>query len=170
MLLIDLIKTNNWFNVSNTLLSLFPSENKNCKGYEKIFRSLLLLEVKHSNMLLVIENIEEDSLEDNFSDVYGLLYDPVEQMQIKYSIELTPWCEWLGITISEDTLRQFSELEIISHCLYEMTFFGFSERKIQTFQKKLDEQSQKINNMSPEEIKKNQISSEKFLAKLRKGS
>ncbi len=74
------------------------------------------------------------------------------------------------MTISEDTLRQFSELEIISHCLYEMTFFGFSERKIQTFQKKLDEQSQKINNMSPEELKKNQISSEKFLAKLRKGS
>ncbi len=62
MLLIDLIKTNYWFNVSNTLLSLFPAENKNCKGYEKIFRSLLLLVVKHSNMLLVIENIEEDSL------------------------------------------------------------------------------------------------------------
>jgi len=33
--------------------------------------------------------------------------------------------------ISEESLADFSEKEIIVHCLYEMTFVGFSEEEIQ---------------------------------------
>ena len=35
------------------------------------------------------------------------------------------------MSIHPGALKEFSELEIISHCLYEMTFFGFDEVKIQ---------------------------------------
>lgn len=35
------------------------------------------------------------------------------------------------MTISKESLDYFSELEIIVHCLYEMTFMGFSDEDIQ---------------------------------------
>jgi len=43
---------------------------------------------------------------------------------IGYAIEFTEWKQWLGMDIASVTLKRFLELEIITHCLYEMTFIG----------------------------------------------
>jgi hypothetical protein len=37
----------------------------------------------------------------------------------------------VGIETQPKTLSDFNELEIIAHCLYEMTFGGYEEKEIQ---------------------------------------
>lgn len=46
-----------------------------------------------------------------------------------YALELSPWAEWLGwnVRISPG----MPEAEFVAHCLWEMTFFGFEESRIE---------------------------------------
>lgn len=48
----------------------------------------------------------------------------------RYAIEGTKWKEWLGMEIDATTLQTFSESEIITRSLREMTFFGYSQEAI----------------------------------------
>lgn len=41
------------------------------------------------------------------------------------------WNEWLAMNLDPETLNSFTELEIIAHCLHEMTIVGFEEDEIQ---------------------------------------
>lgn len=50
-----------------------------------------------------------------------------------FAIELTDWAEWLGMAIDPDTVARLPELEIIGHCLWEMTFYGFTQERIREF-------------------------------------
>jgi cell division septum initiation protein DivIVA len=84
------------------------------------------------------------------------------------NIGITPWNEWLGMTISKQTAEEFTELEIISHCLYEMTFMGYDEAEIQDFKSDLEKRVDDFKNMSEEE-KKNLKSIDDLLSELGEG-
>ncbi|NLO51569.1 MAG: hypothetical protein GX103_10490, partial [Bacteroidales bacterium] len=73
---------------------------------------------------------------------------------------------WLGMEISQESLQHFSELEIISHCLYEMTFVGFEEEEIQKELNSLEKSIEEYKNMTDEEKKANTISLEELLKDL----
>jgi len=47
-----------------------------------------------------------------------------------YAIEFTDWGEWLAMKIEQESLSEYSELDIIGHYLWEMTFYGFTQEKI----------------------------------------
>ena len=68
-----------------------------------------------------------------------------------YAIEFTPWDEWLSMEIDSNTISEFAELDIIAHCLYEMTFIGFDETKIQGELNHLDKTAEAVENMTEEE-------------------
>ncbi|WP_394992430.1 DUF6557 family protein [Emticicia sp.] len=69
----------------------------------------------------------------------------------RFAIYFDPWAEWLGMSISTETLEKFSELEIISHCLFEMTFEGFDEVRIKESGDYLNKISNESKNRTPEE-------------------
>jgi hypothetical protein len=48
------------------------------------------------------------------------------------------WDEWLGMEIEADTLEKYSELKILCHVFWEMTWCGYSMEKIIKFRKRLD--------------------------------
>lgn len=48
----------------------------------------------------------------------------------KYAIELTSWAEWLSSEVRIVNL-DITPAQMIAQCLYEMTFFGFVQDKIQ---------------------------------------
>ncbi|MDD2740432.1 MAG: hypothetical protein PHR94_16000 [Methylomonas lenta] len=50
-----------------------------------------------------------------------------------YSMMVSAWGDWLGLTISLENLEQLSYAEILTHCLYGMTWFGSSEDDIQDY-------------------------------------
>ena len=53
--------------------------------------------------------------------------------------------------IDNDSLSVFSELEIICHCLFEMTFFSFEQGEIQNELSRLSDLVDEIDNMTKEE-------------------
>lgn len=73
---------------------------------------------------------------------------------ISYALDFTPWEEWLGMDIDKESLQAFPETEIISHCLYEMTFYGFTQKKIQKEWKKIEKSVEELENMTEDEKQK----------------
>jgi hypothetical protein len=82
-----------------------------------------------------------------------------------YSLASTKWNKWLGMNISTSTLNEFNELEIISHCLYEMTFFAFDEDEIQEQIASLEKSMEEYKELSDEEKKSQTFTLEELLKK-----
>lgn len=133
MRLLDLIRTNDWLSVELILVNLYPDQEEGIKAYKKVFHILRERTPTESDIQIVLQQcFDEETNEESYVDVSGQKPSadnfPVTE---SLGIEFVPWSEWLGMSIHPVSLKEFSELEIISHCLYEMTFFGFDEEKIQ---------------------------------------
>ena len=68
--------------------------------------------------------------------------------------------------IYEESSQNFSELEIIAHCLFEITCRAFEEEEIQEELNKLDQQVEEIKNMTEEEKREKFTSWEDFMKEL----
>ncbi len=157
----DLIKTNSWLSIEMVLLQCYPNEKKNISAYEQIFNDLKLMEAVASDISIVVSNEQDAFDESAYVNVSGRENNPKEnpnELTNLLAIEFTPWNEWLGMDIDKNTLQDFTELEIIAHCLYEMTFMGFEEEEIQSEMDKLKGIADEYKNMSEEEKKENTIS------------
>jgi hypothetical protein len=167
----DLIKSNNWLSVELTLLNLYPDQSGMIDDYKTVFESLLNLE-PHDNAMKIVLNEYDCDLEDEgeiktYVDVSGQEDEKDENgNKISYAIEFSEWNKWLGMGISQETLLNFSELEIIVHCLYEMTFIGFDEEEIQKERKSLDQTFEEIKNLTEEERKERTISLDELKKRL----
>jgi len=126
----NLIQNHDWSKISNLFLEIYPNAQENLPGYKMVFEKLKKMESEDPDMWLVIES--QKSEEETYFDVSGVYKNPkTEEEKYSQGIEFTPWCEWLGMEISKETLHEFSEQEIIVHGLYEMTYVGFYEEEIQ---------------------------------------
>ncbi len=165
MKLSEIIHRNNWLSIEMTFRNLYQSDEDDINAHKEAFEKLLLLPEESSNIQIAIRHIKED--EDEYYEVSGIetTMDKGEEKTEHLSIEFTPWSEWLGMQISKETENKFNELEIISHCLYEMTYAGFTEEEIQnefsTFKSTVEE----YKNMTEEEKKKNTISLDELMEK-----
>ena len=70
------------------------------------------------------------------------------------------------MTIDRDTLKEFNQLEIISHCLYEMTFMGYDEETIQQYLADMEKSVEDFKNMTEEEKRANTKSLDDLLKEL----
>ncbi len=157
----DLIKTNSWLSIKMVLIQLYPGEKKSVSAYEQVFNDLKLMEPVAGDVSIVLSNENDDFDNSSYVDVSGRENNPKEnpnELTDSLAIEFTPWNEWLGMDIEKNILQDFTELEIIVHCLYEMTFMGFDEEEIQAEMDKLNSISDEYKNMSDEEKKENTIS------------
>jgi hypothetical protein len=134
----DLLPKTVWPEIWNALLthySQFFQDPYNKRAYQKseveaaykdIFTKLHDIVGIPSDLVLIIKKIEYK--EGQFG------FDPAaynEECPEGYSMKASPWGNWLGLTISPETLEQFSYAEILAHCLYEMTWFGGSEEEVE---------------------------------------
>ena len=89
-----------------------------------------MMQPEDTDMSIVL-SIEKDDNEE-YIDVSAKYNNPRnEDEKYPQGIELTPWRIWLGMDINDETLTNFTEQEVIVHCIYEMSYFGFSEEDIQ---------------------------------------
>jgi hypothetical protein len=58
-----------------------------------------------------------------------------------WGLFLLDWDEWLGMDIERDTLEKNSELDVLCHCFWEMTWCGYSMDKVEKFRTRLDRAS-----------------------------
>jgi hypothetical protein len=135
MKLFEIIKSNNWLSIELTLLKLYPDQGTMADYYRNVFEKLKFLEPEEYDMCIILtENncdFDDESEVRTYVDVSGRKKekDP-NSITDSYAIEFVEWEKWLGMDLAPETTRKFSELEIIAHCLYEMTFIGYNEKEI----------------------------------------
>ena len=151
-----------------TFIKLYKDQEENIALYKEVFEKLRLLKESQSEYQIGFSLIEDD--EGDYTEVYGIEmninnnFDPLE----RFAIEFNPWKEWLGMEISKETAKNYNELEIISHCLYEMTFYGFTEEEIQNEISKLNKIKEEYDSMSEEDKKKHTKTLDELLRELKK--
>ena len=126
--------------VFECLCKWYPGEERNKSGYESVFNTLLTLTPKKSHNLndtFIAAELEHYSLDDGPSlGIYGK--KPKNDI-MRYCMEFCPWVDWVSMFITQESLDNFSKEDIVAGCLYEMTFFGFTEEKISGELKKMED-------------------------------
>ena len=154
----DIIKSQSWLSVKMTLERLFLDESEYWDNYEKVFYELQTMPVKESKVTIHVSWVHDDYDNTDYVDVSGYYTNPADRTD-KYSnslaIEFTPWQEWLGMPIDMETMDKFSELEIVAHCLNEMTYAGFEQEDIQAEIDRVKQIADDYDKMLPEEKMKN---------------
>lgn len=164
----EIIKSNSWLSIEIVFLKLYPEEEKNIIEYKNIFNSLQILEPKDTDISIDVKHIIDDY--DNYGhvDVSGHYNDPHKSTDVctnSLALEFTPWEKWLGMDIDKKSLEEFTELELISHCLHEMTYFSFDQKDIQEEFEKISGMADEIKNMTEEEKNKKLIPFEDVIKK-----
>ena len=170
MKLAAIINTNNWLSIELILLELYPDELINIEAYKSIFEKLQKETPITSDIEIVLtEYLSDDNDGKKYIDVSGKnnIPDPGEITE-SLAIEFVPWNKWLGMSISADTLQNFTELEIISHCLFEMTFIDFDETEIEEQFSDINKTMEEYKKMTDEEKKSNTTSLEELIKNLEK--
>ncbi len=175
MRFIDLIKSNHWLSIELTLLELYPDQNEIIDDYKTVFESLQTITPVNDEMLIVLtkydcdNDLEEKGIKSTYVDVSGrkVISDP-DSITDSYAIEFVKWEKWLGMTIAPETIDNFSELEILANCLYEMTFCGYEEDEIQEHFDSMKKTVDDYKSLTDEEKKDKTISLEEIMNKLNK--
>lgn len=128
MKLADLIQKHTWSEVRPVLLREYPDQATSLEVYEHVYQTLQTITsvLGKPELQLVFDDIADNKFGD-YIDVSGHTNSDTED---KYAIEFVPWAERLGMGIATETQSKYSELEILAHCLWEMTYVGYSEEAI----------------------------------------
>jgi len=148
--------------VGKRMLELYPDQERNLEGYEKVFA---ILQSKNKedvgSMRLCIELRDNTRLDPNdtqkWHDVYGkddslmenfdgTIYKDENGNTYKqtWALEFQSWGYWANLPIDEDTLKNYAMLDIICHGLWEMTFMGFEEEEIQSCKDQINQDVEDI--------------------------
>lgn len=156
MTLSELIKSHAWLSVQLTLQKLFPDQEEFLADYEKMFNELQVMQFKASNITIDIELIHDTYDDTHYVDVSGYYTNPedrTDEFSNSLAIEFTPWNQWLAMPIDGKSRMNFGELEIIAHCLNEMSYSGFEQEEIQEELSRIKGIKEEYDGLSPEEKK-----------------
>ena len=67
--------------------------------------------------------------------------DKIGNQEVSYGIEFADWKKWLGMGIDLGSISNYSETDIIAHCLWEMTFYGYTQEAIKEQSVQLEEKA-----------------------------
>ncbi|MEW6738563.1 MAG: DUF6557 family protein [Nitrospirota bacterium] len=124
----DIIRYCTFKKVKDALLELYPDQKKVVKGYKYVFETLKLMRLRYSKDGMVIDIRRVGRGRNAYFSVSGVCsQDGVKQ---SYAIEYMPWSKWLGCEVDRKVLRKMTREEIAAHCLWEMTFAGFTQDRI----------------------------------------
>ncbi|SMD42359.1 hypothetical protein SAMN00777080_0906 [Aquiflexum balticum DSM 16537] len=178
MKLYDLIKSNNWFSIELTLLKLYPDQDKMLDEYRNVYEKLKITDPADYDELEII--LTEYDCDPNFESEKETYVDVSGQKKIpdptaitnSYAIEFLEWDKWLGMDLAVETIKNFSDLEIIAHSLYEMTYIDYDEETFQEQLKSLNDTVEEYKKLTQEEKKQKTISLDELKRRLdeKKGS
>lgn len=123
MTLNELLKATPWQDIAITLVTAYPNQRKLLEGNQIVFETLKLMAPKDSDLTLHVVYDDSDS-EDSGHDVYGIKADKPDE---RWGLLFVSWAEWLGMELAPETISTCTSGQIAALCLFEMTFFGFTE-------------------------------------------
>lgn len=134
----EIINKTNWQDVRASIEKLYPDDVDDMNRFEDVYNILKTLQpsVNKDKVYIIIEFIDEKLIDtDNKTEanivknwnVSGKIMDD----ETHYAIEFCRWENWLGYYISKELLLSMDSVDIVAHCLWEMTWCGFTQREIQ---------------------------------------
>jgi hypothetical protein len=155
----ELIRKHSWNDVQSTFMRLYPDQEKSVEGYKQVFRELQNISPVETKIRIVIEDVYDEYDKKYYTHVSGkdgtlnkesdpehFKDDDIGNQEVSYAIEFTDWAEWLSMDIDHESLSKYSELDIIGHCLWEMTFYGFTQEDIKKTIDTIDKRAQEAKN------------------------
>lgn len=124
----DIVRSCSFRNVKDALLELYPDQKKLIKGYKYVFKTLKVMRSRYSKEGMVIDIRRVGRGKNAYFSVSGVCTQ--KGIKQSYGIEYTPWSEWLGCEVDKQILKKMTKEEITAHCLWEMTFAGFTQDRI----------------------------------------
>lgn len=134
------------------VIATYPDQKQSEQGYYNALKELRELKPKRSKMLLSVTPFVDPLTKETYTDVCGV----IEGDEITYAIEYTPWEEWLGMKIHPASLLHYNYLQILAYSLWEMTWSGFTQKKIQNKFKMILDSSKKALKEIKKKEKKNE--------------
>ncbi|MBI4824937.1 MAG: hypothetical protein HY807_00745 [Nitrospirae bacterium] len=138
----DILKVCTFKDVNEALLKLYPDQRKGIKGYEYVFKTLKNMRHRYSKEGMVIDIKKVGRGKNAYLDVSGVCTE--KDIRQSYALEYTPWSKWLGYEVDKKVLKKIPKEEIVAHCLWEMTFMGFTQSKIRSRLSALTRQAKDI--------------------------
>lgn len=146
----ELLEQVDFNNVWNVFSKLYPELADGYKTYRVVFDKLRRMVPHKHNLNDIFISITKETESDGtvWHDVHGVnLGKP-----IRYSIEFEPWNNWISYFFTQETLDSLTANEIVAHCLWEMTFYGYDEQTVHNslvdLENSIDEYEQQAQNQS----------------------
>ncbi len=95
-------------------------------GYASVLETLHNLTPIPNDMVIHLTYIEDLDF-DNYIKVDG-----IDGEDNEWGLDFMAWEKWLGMQIDEGAMAAYTPIEIVVHCLWEMTFYGFDQETIET--------------------------------------
>ena len=133
----EIIKSYDWSSVETTLLRLYPDQKDTIDGHRSVFDCLQIIQSEKDDTLIVLTECPTDTDDKTEPKSTYVAVSGREQVPNSAGItescalEFTRWEKWLGMNLAPETTKNFNDLEIIAHCLFEMTFYGYNQNEIQ---------------------------------------
>ena len=132
MKLKDLIQNNSWKELELKFKGLYPEDIGNLEGFKKVYNALATLQPIKTDFQIVLSERNND--EETFINVNGK-----DKSGDNYGLDFIKWEEWLEMEVDFQTLEDYENLDIVVHCLWEMTFHGYDQEQIQEKCNELEE-------------------------------
>ena len=136
-----LIKKYSFKDITDRFVELYTEQVDSLEGYEHTYNSLLKKKkYKRTDMEICINFVidQHDVERGGYWDVCGKDLNQINKKGNRWALDFCNHSEWLNFEISKKLLLNMKEVDIICHCLWEMTFMGFDEKDIRKEKRKLD--------------------------------
>jgi hypothetical protein len=117
--------------ITASLHKLYYSDRPdyNFTSYLTALKAIRALAPTESNLTIVVKAVTADSNPGDFVEEF-VDVDCRDDNGKVWALDFVPWNKWLGSEVDAISLVGFGKAEIAAHCLWEMTFYGYTEEKI----------------------------------------
>jgi hypothetical protein len=126
----ELVIKTSFEDIWDVLIENYKDIVENHDQYNNVFKKLFVLEGAENieNIVIMIEKTGLDS-EEVFYNVCGI--KNLNEVMGRYNLSYMTWDKWLGYDVAGDTIAKYTPAEIVAHCIWEMTWNGFTEEQLQ---------------------------------------
>jgi len=120
----DLIFKLNPEQVIKRLVELYPGQRS--EHYLQVLEELKTTKPKKTRFTILIMEYGDVRDKRDYISISGI----TKTDEKHWALDFIDWAEWLSMPIAKKSIEYFSLIDILCHCLWEMTFFGFTSEKV----------------------------------------
>lgn len=128
MKIYEMVRAADWKYVRPQLIKEYPYEgdtDKLMEAYEQAYLELQNTEPNYNEKLFDIEYIEPIEENEGYHHCY------FTKDGERYGMDFMSWNDVLGMELTGTVFRNYNAYQICAHLLWEITFYGWSNKEVQ---------------------------------------